>query len=106
MAEGHSPWSREARREERRAYEERLRRKREASGRTLLHDVWDGLVAYGLGILGLALILFGAACVSNTLEGNGLVDSDAGSYAICAAVIAAGVALAVLAFRRWLRATG
>ena len=69
--------------------------------RSLRHDLWDWICGWGSGLLGGALILFGAASISNTLDGNGLVASDTGSYAICGAVIAVGLWFVVFAFRRW-----
>lgn len=81
----------------------RRRPRRDTSGRTLWHDAWDWASGWVLGLLGAALLLFGAASISNTLDGDGLVSSDAGSYAICGAVIAVGLWCVVAAFRRWNR---
>lgn len=82
------------------------RRKNRGTGtrpRSLRRDLWDWICGWGLGILGIVVILFGAATISNTLDGKGLVSSDAGSFAISGAAIAVGLWCAVAAFRRWSR---
>lgn len=79
-------------------------RKKRGTGtrpRSFRHDLWDWISGWVFGLLGGALILFGVASISNTLDGKGLVSSDVGSYAICGAVIAVGLWCAVAAFRRW-----
>jgi hypothetical protein len=72
-----------------------------ARPRTFRHDLWDWASGWVLGLAGAVLLLFGAASISNTLDGKGLVSSDTGSYAICGAVIAAGLWCVIAAFRRW-----
>ncbi|XNY99692.1 hypothetical protein ACL90Y_07945 [Micrococcus luteus] len=85
----------------------RWRRRRKGSSgiptRTIWRDVWDWVVGLGCCILAGALLLLGAATISNTLNGQGPLDSDVGSYAICGAAIAVGLWLGVIAVRRWNR---
>lgn len=79
-------------------------RKKRGTGtrpRSFRHDLWDWICGWAFGLLGGALILFGAASLSNTLDGKGLVSSDVGSYAICGAAIMVGVCFVVIWVRRW-----